>query len=263
MINDVDTLDITVYPPARQGRGAFDGGRITEYKPIGFPGDGAEVKRVGPLFYWAWATAHAPAKIGLHPHKAFEIMSYVLEGEIGHYDTLGTRSRVSRGGAQVMQTGSGVMHEEEMSAAGTEFFQIWFEPYLQEAVRRPPTYAEHHHNDFPIHEQDGVVVKTLIGEDAPVTLVAKATMHDVTIAPGASYRRKLAAGQSLAAVAVRGTGIWHVDASAEPVAVAAQDFTVVRADADAVLTATAGPTEPLRLVLIEVPSAVDYPLYPK
>ena len=82
MLNDVDALAITVYPPARQGRGAFDGGRITEFKPIGFPGDGAEVKRVGPLFYWAWASAHTPSKIGLHPHKAFEIMSYVLEGEI-------------------------------------------------------------------------------------------------------------------------------------------------------------------------------------
>lgn len=262
MINDVDTLAITVYPPARQGRGAFDGGRITEFKPIGFPGDGVAVKRVGPLFYWAWATAHAPAKIGLHPHKAFEIMSYVLEGEIGHYDTLGTRSRVSRGGAQVMQTGSGVMHEEEMSAAGTDFFQIWFEPYLQEAVRRPPTYAEHHHDAFPVDERDGVRVKTVIGEGAPVTLVTEATMHDVTIAPGASYRRRLAAGQSLAAVAVRGAGTWHAD-DAEPVAVAAQDFTVVRADADAFVTATAAPAEALRLVLIEVPSAVDYPLYPK
>ena len=263
MINDIQTLDITVYPPARQGRGAFDGGRITEYKPIGFPGDGAEVKRVGPLFYWAWATAHAPAKIGLHPHKAFEIMSYVLEGEIGHYDTLGTRSRVSRGGAQVMQTGSGVMHEEEMSAAGTDFFQIWFEPYLQEAVRRPPTYAEHHHDAFPVDENDGVVVKTLIGEDAPITLVTEARMHDVTIAPGASYRRRLAAGHSLAVVAVRGTGTWHADDSTESIAVAAQDFSVVRAAADAFITATAGTEEALRLVLIEVPSAVDYPLYPK
>ncbi len=263
MINDVSTLDITVYPPAKQGRGSFDGGRITEYKPIGFPGDGAEVKRVGPLFYWAWASAHAPSKIGLHPHKAFEIMSYVLEGEIGHYDTLGTRSRVSQGGAQVMQTGSGVMHEEEMSEAGTQFFQIWFEPYLQEALRRPPTYAEFHHEDFSVHEEEGVTIKTMIGEGAPIQLVAEVAMQDVTVAPGARYRRSLAAGRSLAVVAISGAGAWQADDTDTPVSFAVQDFTVIHAGADAVLTATAEAGEPLRLALIEVPTEVDYPLYPK
>ena len=263
MLNDTQTLDIMVYPPAKQGQGAFDGGRITEYKPIGFPGDGAEVKRVGPLFYWAWATAHAPSKIGLHPHQAFEIMSYVLEGEIGHYDTLGTRSRVSQGGAQMMQTGSGVMHEEEMFAAGTNFFQIWFEPYLQDAILRPPTYAEHHHDDFPIQEKDDVTIKTVIGEDAPTKLVAEVTMQDVTIAPGASYRYSLSAGQSLAAVAVSGHGHWATEDSPSPVAVASQDFTVAHADSDTVLIVTASEDTPLRLVLIETLTSVDYPLYRK
>ena len=263
MINDISTLDITIYPPDKQGRGAFDGGRITEYKPIGFPGDGAEVKRVGPLFYWAWASAHEPSKIGLHPHRAFEIMSYVLEGEIGHYDTLGTRSRVSQGGAQVMQTGSGVMHEEEMLEAGTAFFQIWFEPHLQEALRRPPTYAEHHHADFPVHQADGVAVKTVIGEGAPVELVAEVAMEDVTVTPGAAYRRRLAAGRSLAVVAVSGNGFWQRDDSGTPLPIAAQDFTVIHAGADEIVTAIAGEGEPLRLTVIEVPTEVDYPLYRK
>jgi len=40
-----------------------------------------------------------------------------------------------------MQTGSGVYHEEETVGDHTEFFQIWFAPYLQEAVGREPTYA--------------------------------------------------------------------------------------------------------------------------
>ena len=53
---------ITIYQPDRQGTGVFDGGRFTEIKP--------------------------------NPHRAFEIMSYVLKGELGHYPTLGTKSRV-------------------------------------------------------------------------------------------------------------------------------------------------------------------------
>ncbi len=162
-----------------------------------------------------------------------------------------------------MQTGSGVMHEEEMSEAGTKFFQIWFEPYLQEALKRPPTYAEFHHEDFSIHEEEGVTIKTMIGEGAPIQLVAEVAMLDVTVAPGALYRRRLAAGRSLAAVAIRGSGAWQADDDGAPIPVAAQDFTVIHAESDAALTVTADEGEPLRLALIEVPTEVDYPLYRK
>jgi len=105
---------ITIYPPDRQGTGAFDSGKITEIKLIDFPGGTSAAKRIRPLFYWAWASAKGDGVIGLHPHQGFEIMSYVIAGEIGHSDTLGTESRVGVGSAQVMQTGSGVYHQEEM-----------------------------------------------------------------------------------------------------------------------------------------------------
>ena len=52
---------VRVYPPNEQGSGSFDGGKITEIKPIGFPGEGSARTRIGPLFYWAWATANGPA----------------------------------------------------------------------------------------------------------------------------------------------------------------------------------------------------------
>lgn len=44
-------MKITLYSPDQQAKGAFDGGQITELKPIGFPGEGSAVKRVGPLFF--------------------------------------------------------------------------------------------------------------------------------------------------------------------------------------------------------------------
>ena len=142
MIKKTTALEIKIYPPEVQGAGEFDGGRITETKPLAFPREGPSVPNTGPLFYWAWVTAKGYGKIGLHPHQGFEIMSYALKGEIGHYDTLGNRSKVKAGGAQVMQTGSGVSHEEETVGDHTEFFQIWFDPNLKEAVRKPATYRE-------------------------------------------------------------------------------------------------------------------------
>ena len=56
-MNTRDPLEISIYPVDKQGRGEFDGGRITEIKPIGFPGDGSQAKRIGPLLYWAWASS--------------------------------------------------------------------------------------------------------------------------------------------------------------------------------------------------------------
>ena len=103
---------IKIYSPEQQGSGAFDGGKITEIKPIDFPGGTSQAKRIGPLFYWAWASANGDGVIGMHPHKGFEIMSYVLRGELGHTDSMSGSRRVGTGGVQVMQTGSGIFHQE-------------------------------------------------------------------------------------------------------------------------------------------------------
>ena len=255
-------VTITVYPPEQQGTGAFDGGRITEIKPIGFPGEGSAVRRIGPLFYWAWATGHGYGKIGLHPHQGFEIMSYVIAGEIGHRDTLGKASQVKAGGAQVMQTGSGVSHEEEFLGERTEMFQIWFEPELRAAVTRSPTYAEVHSEQFPVSgEASGVSVKHLLGKDAPISLVAEVTMQDVSIGAGKAHQYALPAGRSLAVVAVKGTGEWKLDEQGEGVAFGTRDFSVLHAREDAAVSVTAGGGDGLRLAMIEVPTRVDYPLY--
>ena len=256
-----EDVTIRVFPPSEQGRGAFDGGRITERKPIGFPGEGSKQTRIGPLFYWAWAEAAGYGKIGLHPHQGFEIMSYVLSGELGHYDTLGNRSRVGAGGAQVMQTGSGVMHEEETVGEKTAFFQIWFEPHLREALLRAPTYGEYRADAFPVTEEGGVRRKRILGPGAPITLVADARMEDVTAAPGQAYRYRLEAGRRLAGVILAGSGAGEA-AGGDPAPVMAHDFAVAAADEAATLVLSAGPDEPLRMVLIDVPAAVDYPLYP-
>ena len=57
-------MKTTVYTTDRQGTGAFDGGKITEIKPIDFPGGTSEAARIGPLFYWAWASSSGEGVIG-------------------------------------------------------------------------------------------------------------------------------------------------------------------------------------------------------
>ena len=255
------SLNITIYPPEVQGVGEFDGGRITEIKPLGFPGEGPGVPHTGPLFYWAWATAKGYGKIGLHPHRAFEIMSYALEGEIGHYDTMGNRSRVKAGGAQVMQTGSGVSHEEETVGDHNELFQIWFEPNLKETVRQTPTYAEFRHEDFPVEVRDGVTLKHIIGNGAPISILAEAAMQDILIPSGHGYRRELSANRTLTLVVIDGQGTLSDAACSEKHELTPRYFAVVHAGNTDSIAIQAGQAVHLRIAMIEVPAEVDYPLY--
>lgn len=254
-------MQARVYTPAMQAVGEFDGGKITEQKPIGFPREGSVVKRVGPLFYWAWAVSTGGGAIGLHPHQGFEIMTYVVKGSSVHGDTLGTDSEVGQGGVQVMQTGSGVSHQEKI-AADSELFQIWFEPYLDDAVTRPPTYRQYEHADFPIQAGLGTQVKTVIGKGSPIELVADVKMWDVEIAAGAHYAHNVPAGYTLTALAIRGQGTWMNAGSVEAeVSVRHKDFVLGAADDDTEVVLNQTGEETLRLILIEVPTSVDYPLY--
>jgi redox-sensitive bicupin YhaK (pirin superfamily) len=261
MIQTEKSLDIKIYPPDVQGVGEFDGGRITETKPIAFPGEGPNVPNTGPLFYWAWATAEGYGKIGLHPHQAFEIMSYALEGEIGHYDTLGNRSRVKAGGAQVMQTGSGVSHEEETVGDRTEFFQIWFDPNLKETINQAPTYREISPEEFPTESRDGVTIKSVIGEAGPITIKAEAVMKEITISPSHQFTWNIKKNYSLAIVTIDGDGLILDDANGRKDSIQKKDFVVVHAKEDSRVSFQANLEGKLKLVLIQIPAKVDYPLY--
>lgn len=257
-------MQVLVYPPTMQGKGSFDGGKITEQKPIGFPGEHSVVKRVGPLFYWAWAFAPEEGYIAPHPHQGFEIMTYVVEGQAEHGDSLGTRSVVGPGGAQVMQTGSGVSHEERFLGPSMEGFQIWFEPNISEALKRTPTYRQFEHEAFPVVHEEGFTQKTVIGQGSPVELVADVRMWDVELKPGHTMQHVVPAGRTLTALAIRGAGEWTVQESpGKKTAFARNDFMLLNAHTSAGAVLQSASDEPLRMIWIEVPSSVDYPLYPK
>jgi redox-sensitive bicupin YhaK (pirin superfamily) len=67
---------------------------------------------------------------GMHPHENMEIITYVLEGQLEHKDSLGNGSVISRGEVQKITAGAGILHSEHNPSedAPVHLLQIWIAP---------------------------------------------------------------------------------------------------------------------------------------
>jgi redox-sensitive bicupin YhaK (pirin superfamily) len=136
-------MSIRIISKSNQAYGAFNGGQIVENKPIGFPQDGGFVRPYSNLFYWARARAVIDSTIGLHPHQGFEIMSFVLKGNIRHFDTkMDAWKELEAGSAQIIRAGNGIQHAEHMYKDAV-MFQIWMDPNLSKTLQIEASYDDY------------------------------------------------------------------------------------------------------------------------
>ena len=126
-----------------------------------------------------------------HPHRGIETITYVLEGEVEHGDSLGNRGLLGRGSVQWMTAGSGILHQEMPKgdfSGRMHGFQLWAN--LPGAMKMTdPRYQDIQGSDIPeIIDDDGTRVKIIIGKfwgkTGPVDGIAAEPMFvDISVPP--------------------------------------------------------------------------------
>ncbi len=104
----------------------------------------------------------ADGGIGPHPHIGLQTVTWLLQGELLHRDSLGSEQPIRPGQLNLMSAGHGVSHAEESTGSGAlHGIQLWIAQ--PEATRHGPAAFEHH-AELPRTELSGAEVSVLVGE---------------------------------------------------------------------------------------------------
>ncbi len=157
-----------------------------------------------------------------HPHRGMETITYVLDGDVEHQDSLGNRGVIRSGDVQWMTAGSGIIHQEmpQGDAKGRMWgFQLWSNlPKRQKMM--DPRYREVTSGQIPaMKTAEGATVRIVCGEvggvQGPVReIVTDPELLDVSLPAGKTFTRPVKAGYTAFAYVVEGEG--YFDAGRNP-----------------------------------------------
>ncbi|MAN47048.1 MAG: pirin family protein [Alphaproteobacteria bacterium] len=157
---------IAIHPAMRD-----DIGDLVTRRPV--PGRG--VSHIGAFLF---LNHHGPQiypphnrglPFGPHPHRGFETVTFILEGELAHRDSAGHESIIREGGVQWMTAGSGLVHEEvspeafKKEGGPMELLQLWINLPSRLKLTQP-RYTGLQADKIPAIQKDGVTLHLVAGE---------------------------------------------------------------------------------------------------
>ncbi|MBJ6766190.1 pirin family protein [Myxococcaceae bacterium JPH2] len=180
-----------------------------------------------------------------HPHRGFETVSYMLDGELEHSDSTGRSGRIGAGDVQWMTAGAGVVHAEMPSrriqeqGGRIEGLQLWVNLPRRDK-RMAPRYQEVPSARIPVGtSEDGrvrvkVIAGEALGQKAVIETRTPIFYLHFTLAPGARQVQPAPAAYNVFAYVLRG----RVKVAGEEVAEG--DAVFLKRDGDTVELSTEG-----------------------
>lgn len=166
----------------------------------------------GPHRFDASDTARG---VGQHPHRGFETVTIVYQGEVEHRDSTGAGGRIGPGDVQWMTAASGILHEEFHSPGFTreggtlEMVQLWVNLPARDKMSAPG-YQTLLSADIPaVALPDGagtvrVIAGAYDGHAGPARTFSPIEVWDVRMTAGHRAGFSMAPGHSTALVVLRG-----------------------------------------------------------
>jgi quercetin 2,3-dioxygenase len=149
-----------------------------------------------------------------HPHRGIETVSYILDGDIEHGDSLGNKGVISTGDVQWMTAGSGIIHQEmpQGDRKGAMWgFQLWANLPASHKMM-DPRYQEVKQAQIPVVKtKDGATVLVIAGEvdgtKGPVReIVTDPEFLDVTVPADKTFVHPVKNGHTVFAYVIEGEG---------------------------------------------------------
>ena len=153
-----------------------------------------------------------------HPHRGIETVTYMLEGNVRHRDSLGNMGVIGPGDVQWMTSGRGILHEE-MPRRGPSGLITGFQLWVNLPAARKmdlPRYQEISAATIPVIRSGGVSVRLVAGEFGghigPVTEIAASPLYmDVTLEAEAVFEIGIPLGHRAIAYVFEGEGAFGPD----------------------------------------------------
>ena len=163
-----------------------------------------------------FAPAAQKRGVGVHPHRGFETVTIVYDGEVDHRDSTGNGGHIGPGDVQWMTAASGILHEEFHSEAFTkngglmEMVQLWVNLPAKDK-KAPPGYQTLMKGDIPVVDlPDGagrlrVIAGAYAGAKGPARTFTPIDIWDVRLNAGGKAAFDLPEGHTLMLLTQSGT----------------------------------------------------------
>ncbi len=193
--------------------------------------------------------------VGQHPHRGFETVTIVYDGEVEHRDSTGKGGVIGPGDVQWMTAGGGILHEEFHSDAfakrggAFEMVQLWVNLPAKDKMTAPGYQAIRNETIPQVALAEGagslrVIAGDYAGKNGPANTFSPLNVWDIRLNQGKSTEFSLPDGWNTALIVLRGTVQVNGDAIARDAEMVLLDSAgsnvTIEANNDAVLLLLSG-----------------------